>query len=234
MANTDAQKLVHLDPAHVTKYSSSNVKRGLALASKLAQPSVICTSNAISNDKPQNLAWQCTHTFSVPCKYMSSAALSPDGKVLAVVDDWGSVNIWNLKTGKRLYEPFLCYQRDPSSPVNELDRFFEENGASFQLEITPDNQSIISFGRSYTIKLWTLNSGKLVHSVSRAYGCSLNLEDGIIAHSNSRGGKIKFLNLSGSEFLGNLDTQFDWIEDIALRGCLETIEERQPTKKLPR
>jgi WD40 repeat protein len=218
MANTDAQKLVHLDPVHVTKYSSSNVKRGLALASKLAQSS---TNIA----KVQERIWQCTHTVSVPYEYMSSAALSPDGKALAVVDKWGSVNIWDLKTEKRLYEPFLCYQyepflcyqRDPSSRVNKLDRLFEEIGASFQLEITPDNQSIISFGCYFTIKLWTLNSGKLVHSVNKVYRSSFNLEDGIIAYSDySRGEKIEFLNLNGNEFLGDLDTQFNWIEDIAL------------------
>jgi WD40 repeat protein len=207
MANTNAQKLVHLDPTHVTKYSSSNVKRGLALASKLAQPG---TNIA----KVQERLWQCTHTVSVPYKYMSSAVLSPNGKVLAVVDKWGSVNVWNLKTGKRLYKPFLCHQKDPSLPKDRLDKYFEEKGYYFQLEITPDNQSIISFDGGYAIKLWTLNSGKLVHSVNKVYRSSLNLENGIIAYSDYS--RIEFLNLNGSEFLGDLDTQFNRIEDIAL------------------
>jgi WD40 repeat protein len=217
MADTNAQKLVPLDPFHVTKYSSSNVKRGLVLASKLAQPSIICTSNAINNDKLQNLAWQCTHTISVPYKYMSSAVLSPDGKVLAVVDKWGTLNVWNLKTGKRLYEPFLCYQRDPSLPKDRSDKKFEEDGRNLQLEIMPDNQSIIitGFGK-YGIRSWNLNNAKLIHSVYNAYEYSFNPEHGVVVYSNCSDGIIKCLNLNESKSSGDFDSQFNWIEDIAL------------------
>jgi WD40 repeat protein len=209
MANTNAQKLVHLDPTHVTKYSSSNVKRGLALASKLAQPG---TNIA----KVQERLWQCTHTVSVPYKYMSSAVLSPNGKVLAVVDKWGSVNVWNLKTGKRLYKPFLCHQKDPSLPKDRLDKYFEESGESFQLEITPNNQSIISIGGSCGIKSWTLSTGKLVHSVNKVRKSSFNLEDGMIAYSDYGSGIVKFRNFNQSESSWDLDTQFAAVDDIAL------------------
>jgi WD40 repeat protein len=89
--------------------------------------------------------------------FMSCAAFSPDGKVLALgkggESDFGKVTLIDPATGKKSKE---------LSPGHQY-------GAT-DLVFSPDGKHLASTGRDTTVKIWDVASGKMLHELSKPRG----------------------------------------------------------------
>ena len=78
---------------------------------------------------------------------VNAIALTPDGQTLAS-SSFGTIKIWNLKTGTR---------------INNIEN--AHTGKVTSLAITPNGEILVSGSADKTIKIWDLKTGKLVQAI---------------------------------------------------------------------
>lgn len=78
---------------------------------------------------------------------ITATALSPDGLLLATGDTGGVINLWQLRTGKKLitYEGHLIWV--------------------WSLQFSPDGQTLVSAGHDYLVKVWDVNTEQCLNTL---------------------------------------------------------------------
>ena len=120
--------------------------------------------------------------------WVTSVAISPDGRILVSSGDDGLVEVWNLKTEDLLY-------RLP--------------GAGSRVAITPDSQTLASGISDHTVKLWNLRSGELRQVLPGLVQGSARLSmslDGRIIAAGSMFAKVNLWNLHTGELIRTFGT----------------------------
>lgn len=90
--------------------------------------------------------------------FVSSLALTPDGKTLAVGDSSGNITLWNLATKQSEGTPlFAATSKDEISPTVE--------GISF----SHDGTKLLASDYSGRVTLWDPTTGKLLHDFTQSF-----------------------------------------------------------------
>jgi WD40 repeat protein len=122
-----------------------------------------------------------------------SVAISPDGRRLVSGSENGAIKLWDLKTGEQLrtfrqFPNFRNLTRTLSMAANEV----------WSVTISPDGQRVASSGSDELIRLWDLNTGKLLHifdSQTAGIPSVVFTPSGQTLVSGSRSGNVKLWNI---------------------------------------
>lgn len=118
--------------------------------------------------------------FGKELGYVSLLAFSPDGKILATGDDKGAVWLWEVGSGKEL---FNCKEH-----TDWLDA----------LVFSPDGKILVSASEDQTIKLWDTSTGECLYTlqghIDRICSIAFDPKSRILA-SASRDKTIKLWNI---------------------------------------
>src|SRR5262249_33094001 len=94
-----------------------------------------------------------------------STALSPDGKLLAVVGEGNRARLLDIATGKEIRQ--IEGPNEPGQQKSPLPRGQIESLAG--LTFSPDGRSLAAIFRD-TFSLWEVSTGKLRYTVKEGYG----------------------------------------------------------------
>ncbi|BAY73862.1 heat shock protein DnaJ domain-containing protein [Nostoc linckia NIES-25] len=117
-----------------------------------SSPGTPKTSAATSKNALPSEAWRNTQllrTLAEPSgrtQWITSLAISSDGKILVSGSDDGTVNVWSLEKGEL------------------LSTLSKHSGSIKSVAISPDGKQAASASEDKTVKLWELSTGKLLHS----------------------------------------------------------------------
>lgn len=87
--------------------------------------------------------------------------------------------------------------------------------------LTPDGETLISYGRSNTVKMWNLQTGKLLHTLSGHSGGVWSVaisSDGQTIISGSEDSTVKVWNLQTGQLLRTLSGHSDEVNSVAISG----------------
>ncbi len=102
--------------------------------------------NQISNFRFENIA-----KYGEKFNYKTSIAFSPDSQVIASSNYDGTIELWNIHTGKLITKlrghRMISAENSPSLLINSLSPI------TF-LSFTPDGRNLISTGADGNVKVW--------------------------------------------------------------------------------
>lgn len=178
-AANSAQSSSHTPPFTASVTSGTQVP---AQESQFTPPEIEVEVVSIEAQPAQ--PWKCVNTLKGHSGSVNSVTISPNGQTIASGSDDRTVNLWNLKTGKRIYT-FLGQAKEVHSVAISPDgqmlasgsfdqkvtswkldtkeflrTFFYSNspyshsGFVFSVVFSPDGQTLVSGGDSSTIKIW--------------------------------------------------------------------------------
>lgn len=191
---------------------------------------------------PQQSKWKCALTLKGHFDSVTSVAFSPDGKTLASGSRDKTIEVWDLKQGRRWYTltgheeavETLAYSpdgkvlasgsRDNTIEIWDLDkgkRWYTLVGHSdwvYSVAFSPTEEILASGGRDKSIEIWDLKKGKrwysLVGHSDRVYGVAFS-PDGKVLASASRDKTVKVWNLKKGKELFTLKGHSDWVRTVA-------------------
>ena len=134
--------------------------------------------------------------------YISTLAVSSDGKILVSGSADQTIKIWDLNTGKLI-------RKLPDNLHYGVE----------SVAISPDSQIIVSGGRDRTIKVWNLNTGELLRTLTdhtMAVNSVAISADGQTIVSASSDQTIKVWNLATGKLLHTLENHTSFVNSIAI------------------
>ena len=157
----------------------------------IVQPTVI--------PQPQQSIWKCVLTLTGHFDSVNSVAFSPDGEMLASGSRDKTIEIWDMKKGKRWFT--LIGHSDWVDTV----------------AFSPDNQILASGGRDQGIEIWNLRKAKrwftLLGHQDRVYTVAFN-KDGRILASGGRDQTIKIWDLQKAKELFTIKAHSDGVRSL--------------------
>jgi len=133
--------------------------------------------------------WRCIHTLTGHSSWVTSVAVSPNGRLAASGSLDDKIRVWKLQTGK-----LLGILADHSKSVNSV-------------AISPDGRTIASCGDDGKVKLWNLETGQLATTLGehfRDVNSVVFSPNGAILASGSEDRTIKIWNLADYSLLTTL------------------------------
>jgi WD40 repeat protein len=110
---------------------------------------------------------------------------------------------------------------------HQVPTVFEHKNTVWSLAFSPDSQLLASSSGDQTIKLWQLNSGELLRTISRAHLDTIwsvaISPDGLILVSGSGDKTVKIWNLNTGELLRTLEGHTDTVRSISISLDGQTI-----------
>ncbi|NJM18363.1 MAG: NACHT domain-containing protein [Richelia sp. SM1_7_0] len=139
-------------------------------------------------------------TFSKDLGYVHEIAFSPDGKLFATGDDFGTVYLWEVGSGKEI----LTFK----GHTDWLDA----------ITFSPDGKILASASEDQTIKLWDTVTGKCINTLlghtSRIFSIAFSPANRILA-SSSRDKMIKLWDIDTGVCLKTFEAHTSMIFTIA-------------------
>ncbi len=140
--------------------------------------------------------------------WISSVAISPDGKTLASGSTDNTIKLWNLATGK------------------QIRTLTEHSGWVYSFAISPDGKNLASGSDNNTIKLWNLATGEQIRTLGRHSDYVLSVAispDGNTLASTSRDNTIKFWNLATGKEIRTLTGHSGYVNSVAISPNGKTL-----------
>lgn len=197
---------------------------------------------SISLPTPQQSKWKCALTLTGHFDSVTSVAFSPDGKTLASGSRDKTIEIWDLKQGRRWYtltghedaveaiayspdgKALASGSRDKTVEIWDLDkgkRWYTLIGHGdwvYSVAFSPAEEILASAGKEKSIEIWDLKKGKrwysLVGHSDRIYGIAFS-PDGEVLVSASRDKTVKVWNVKKGQELFTLKGHGDWVRTVA-------------------
>jgi WD40 repeat protein len=88
---------------------------------------------------------------------VDGVAFSPDGWLLASVNAYGYIRVWNLTTGSLVTAPWTTTLFSPSLTA----------GNPWQLAISPDDRSLVTADPDGNVQLWQVADGRLIRTLAK-------------------------------------------------------------------
>ncbi|MDE5080739.1 MAG: protein kinase [Trichodesmium sp. St15_bin1_1] len=201
----------------------------------VVQPTVI--------PQPQQSTWKCVLTLSGHFDSVNSVAFSPNGEMLASGSRDKTIEIWDMKKGKRWFtltghgdsvssvafspngEMLASGSRDKTIEIWDMKkgkRWFTLIGHYDWVDtvaFSPDNQMLASGGRDKGIEIWNLQKAKrwfsLVGHQDRVYTVAFYKDGGMLA-SAGRDQTIKIWDLQKTKELFTIKGHSDWVRSLTL------------------
>ena len=180
---------------------------------RLSQNTSGCTSSGALNHEDQHqtstlarqtpFSWEVIYQLPNVVASNNGVAISPDGHILATSHSHGTVNLWNMKTGKFLYnfigeakeiaavtfcpegQVFISCGFDRKITAWQLHTkqfirtFFDSNtpyshdGFVHGVAFTPNGKTLVSGGGDRKIKIWDAQTGRIIRILSGHMGSIL-------------------------------------------------------------
>lgn len=147
-------------------------------------------------------------TLTGHTQWVTSVAISPDGKTLVSGSDDKSIKIWNLET--------LELKSTLTGHV----------GSVAALAISPDSKTLVSGSTDKTIKIWNLETGELKSTLTGHGYWVLSVAispDGKTLVSGSGDKSIKIWNLETLELKSTLTGHGYWVLSVAISPDSKTL-----------
>lgn len=199
---------------------------------------------------PQQSKWKCALTFIGHFDSVTSVAFSPDGKTLASGSRDKTIEIWDLKQGRRWYtltghqdaveaiafspdsKTLASGSRDNTIEIWDLEkgkRWYTLIGHSdwvYSVAFSPAEEILASAGKDKSIEIWDLKKGKrwysLVGHSDRVYGVAFS-PDGKVLVSASRDKTVKVWDMKKGKELFTLKGHKDWVRTVAFSSSGATF-----------
>jgi serine/threonine protein kinase len=174
---------------------------------------------------PDPQIWKCLHSISVPTPNVRCVAISPDGETLASGDERPhKIRIWNLHSGKLLYE-YVRYVYD------------EQSGDVYSIAFCPDGETLVSSGWGTsahsmankiqkTIQLLNFKTGEVIRyfPITLETVCSVAISpDGQTLASDAENTTVKLWNLQTGELLHSLSEHSKCVLSVAISPDGQTL-----------
>lgn len=138
-------------------------------------------------------------------------AIHPEGDILASGHKFGTIKLWNLKTGT-LLETIPAHTRVSNQVPGR------SSSSVSVLAYTPDGNTLVSGSYDRTIKVWHRITGQLAYPPLRGHTGRIEAiaihPNGEILASASRDG-VRLWNLQTGELLAVLRGYGDWVKSLA-------------------
>jgi WD40 repeat protein len=155
------------------------------------------------------------YTLAGHDKWIYSLAISPDGQTLVSSGGDKTVKIWQLGSDRQGASP-MNLARSQESPLRTLTGHSDWVRT---VAISPDGQILATGSDDNTIKLWELNTGKLIRTLTGHSDWVLSLAmtpDGQTLVSGSRDNTIKLWHLNTGKLLRTLTGHKKWVYSLAV------------------
>ncbi len=162
--------------------------------------------------------WKFQHSLIEHSKSVRQVVVHPNGQVFASCAFDGTIKIYNLTTKQVLYQ--LVGQHTRLNSKSIVDTFVTS------ISISPDGKILASSGNDGNVKLWELDTGKLIRTLSHHNNYSIwciaiSPNGETLATGGNR--KICVFNLHTGEIIHTLNCGFKEIESVAFSPDGETL-----------
>lgn len=202
------------------------------------------------------LTWQCVQTLKTYSASINAIALNEKGHTLVTGCNDGTVNLWNLTTGQCTYtfyghsQEVLAVAFSSQKNIiasagcdHKISGWHSEtqkllytafypttseshSGVIYSLTITPDQKTLISASADKTIRLWHLQSGTFIRTLSghtEAVNTLAVSPDGQFLVSGSADKTLKIWQINSSQPTHTLIDHSGWITSVAISPSGEII-----------
>ncbi len=189
-------------------------------------------------------SWSCLYTLEGHRNAVTSITFSPTEEIIASGSQDQTIEIWDLKKGKRWYtltghsnwvtsiaispdgQTLASGSRDHTIEIWDLKkgkRWYTLSGHHDGVEVvafSPQGDVLASGSRDHTIEIWDLKKGKRGYTLSghqdRVYGLAFS-RDGQILASGSRDQTVRLWDMQQGKELESLQDHSDWVRTVAFR-----------------
>lgn len=226
------------EPTNRRYHSAAEVLRDLNAQAKVSSPPKETVASSFDLSKK---SWQRPQTLTDHTASVSSVIVSSDRQTLISGCFDKTIKFWNLATGELLNslttsEAVLAIASHPENPilacgyvdgciaiwnlpektVSCIGKHSNYN-VSMSVAFSPDGKAIASCSDDRHIKIWELESGKLIQQFKQSRGINVIAfsPDGQLLASGSSGNIVKLWNLATGEQVGELVGHSQDINSIA-------------------
>lgn len=136
------------------------------------------------------------------------ATFSPDGQTLFAISGSGSqIQSWNVKTGKRTGS-------------------FDAKSLIHAVALSPDGNTLATGIQDNAIKLWNIDDGKLIHTLTGHQGQVRTVAfspDGKLIASGSQDGTVKLWNVSTGQVISTFTAHKEKVWSVAFNPDGKTL-----------
>ena len=189
-------------------------------------------------------SWSCLYTLEGHRNAVTSITFSPTEEIVASGSQDQTIEIWDLKKGKRWYtltghrnwvtsiaispdgQILASGSRDHTIEIWDLKkgkRWYTLSGHHDGVEVvafSPQGDVLASGSRDHTIEIWDLKKGKRGYTLSghqdRVYGLAFS-PDGRLLVSGSKDLTVRLWDMQQGKESGSLQDHSDWVRTVAFR-----------------
>ncbi|EAW36905.1 WD40 repeat domain-containing serine/threonine-protein kinase [Lyngbya sp. PCC 8106] len=189
-------------------------------------------------------SWSCLYTLKGHRNAVTSITFSPTEEMIASGSQDQTIEIWDLKKGKRWYtltghsnwvtsiaispdgQTLASGSRDHTIEIWDLKkgkRWYTLSGHHDGVEVvafSPQGDVLASGSRDHTIEIWDLKKGKrgytLLGHQDRVYGLAFS-PDGRLLVSGSKDNTVRLWDMQQGKELESLQDHSDWVRTVAFR-----------------
>lgn len=154
--------------------------------------------------------------------FVEFVGFSPNGETLITGVGGGTIKVWNINTGKEI----RTMNQAVWESIGQISMLSDDSNPIRSMALSPDGQTVVFGSWQNTIKLWNINTGQEIKTLTGHSG-EVNAvafsPDGKLLASGDNDQIIKLWDVSTGREVSNLTGHSDDIESIAFSPDGETL-----------